>query len=228
MTTFQRARSEEQRDARRAAILDDRRRDAGRDAGGPARLNELARRVGLAKSNVLRYFESREAVLLELLDAAAGDWLADLEREPAPDGDAAARIEALAARRGAPRWRARPVLCDLVSAQAGGAGAQRLDRGGGPAQAGRDRAHPDPGRAGRPDRAGARTGAPRCELAGATMLTAGALWAHSCPSAAMLAAYEAEPELAAFRLDFADLLTELLAVLATGLVARGPGPPAAP
>ena len=31
-------------------------------------LNELSRRAGLAKSNVLRYFESREAVLLELLD----------------------------------------------------------------------------------------------------------------------------------------------------------------
>ncbi|MFT4053490.1 MAG: TetR family transcriptional regulator [Novosphingobium sp.] len=30
-------------------------------------LNELSRRVRLAKSNVLRYFESREAVLLELL-----------------------------------------------------------------------------------------------------------------------------------------------------------------
>ena len=33
-------------------------------------LNELSRRAGLAKSNVLRYFESREAVLLELLDSA--------------------------------------------------------------------------------------------------------------------------------------------------------------
>src|SRR5437773_10518415 len=39
-------------------------------------LNELSRRVGLAKSNVLRYFESREAVLLELLDLAWRDWLA--------------------------------------------------------------------------------------------------------------------------------------------------------
>src|SRR6185295_16951299 len=34
-------------------------------------LNELSRRVGLAKSNVLRYFDSREAVLLELLDSQA-------------------------------------------------------------------------------------------------------------------------------------------------------------
>src|SRR4051812_50004066 len=42
-------------------------------------LNELSRRVGLAKSNVLRYFESREAVLLELLDAAWREWLVALE-----------------------------------------------------------------------------------------------------------------------------------------------------
>src|SRR2546423_5724254 len=41
-------------------------------------LNELSRRVGLAKSNVLRYFESREAVLLELLDSAWRDWLSRL------------------------------------------------------------------------------------------------------------------------------------------------------
>lgn len=35
-------------------------------------LNELSRRAGLARSNVLRYSESREAILLELLDRGAG------------------------------------------------------------------------------------------------------------------------------------------------------------
>ena len=34
-------------------------------------------------------------------------------------------------------------------------------------------------------------------------MVTGALWAHAQPSAAMLAAYEADPSLAAFRLDFA-------------------------
>src|ERR1700742_2928047 len=38
-------------------------------------LNELSRRVGLAKSNVLRYFESREAVLLDLLGSQWQEWL---------------------------------------------------------------------------------------------------------------------------------------------------------
>ena len=42
-------------------------------------LNELSRRVGLAKSNVLRYFESREAVLLQLLDAELHEWAAQVD-----------------------------------------------------------------------------------------------------------------------------------------------------
>src|SRR2546430_7206322 len=75
---FRRARSDEQREIRRQAIL---RVAADMVATMPVAelsLNELSRRVGLAKSNVLRYFESREAVLLELLDSAWRDWLSRL------------------------------------------------------------------------------------------------------------------------------------------------------
>src|SRR5947209_16445245 len=83
-------------------------------------LNELSRRVGLAKSNVLRYFESREAVLLELLDSAWREWLAQLEEDlgSAVDADApvAVRGDQLAATVAA-SLAARPVLCDLISAQ---------------------------------------------------------------------------------------------------------------
>lgn len=75
-TPFRRARSEAQREQRRAAILAT---AAAMLADGvligDLSLNELARRVGLAKSNVLRYFESREAVLLTLLDREYGAWL---------------------------------------------------------------------------------------------------------------------------------------------------------
>jgi len=42
-------------------------------------LRELADRVGLAKSNVLRYFDSREAIFLEVLDDEFQAWLADLD-----------------------------------------------------------------------------------------------------------------------------------------------------
>ena len=70
-------------------------------------LRELADRVGLAKSNVLRYFDSREAIYLEVLDAEWTAWLDDL------DGlaDVAGEL--------APTLVERPLLCELISAMAG-------------------------------------------------------------------------------------------------------------
>jgi TetR/AcrR family transcriptional regulator len=71
LTEFQRARRPEQKTARRDAIL-----AAATelfDAEGPegAGLNAIAARAGFTKSNVYRYFESREAVLLSLFVAEA-------------------------------------------------------------------------------------------------------------------------------------------------------------
>ena len=93
--TFQRARSEEQREIRRRAILDTASAMLDEMPVAEVTLNELSRRVGLAKPNVLRYFESREAVLLELLDHFLQEWLAELAGELAagidekrPDGRA--------------------------------------------------------------------------------------------------------------------------------------------
>jgi Tetracyclin repressor-like, C-terminal domain len=59
------------------------------------------------------------------------------------------------------------------------------------------------------------------KLAGVTVMTAGALWPHTRPSAAMLAAYEADPELAAMRLDFTATMREVIEVMSAGLLARG-------
>ena len=47
-----------------------------------------------------------------------------------------------------------------------------------------------------------------------------AVWPHTQPSAAMLAAYAADPALAAMRLDFTGTLREVLEVLTAGLLAR--------
>ena len=118
---FQRARSAEQREVRRRAILDTAADMLAEMPVAEVTLNELSRRVGLAKSNVLRYFESREAVLLELLATAWGEWLADLpgdlDRAVDPAAPVTRRGDQVAAAVAA-SLAARPVLCDLLSAQA--------------------------------------------------------------------------------------------------------------
>jgi AcrR family transcriptional regulator len=222
MTTFQRARSEEQRAVRRRAILD---AASGMLAEMPVAqvtLNELSRRAGLAKSNVLRYFESREAVLLELLDSAWQEWLTGLEADLGGVIDAAAppaeRTDQLAAALAA-SLAARPVLCDLLSAQ----GAV-LERNVSPQVAATYKraaladvtrlgrlVHPYLGELGEQDTE---------RLAAGAVLVAGALWAHAQPSAAVLAAYEADPALAVMRTDFTPTLREVLEVLIAGLLAR--------
>ena len=53
-----------------------------------------------------------------------------------------------------------------------------------------------------------------------TLLMAMSAWQCSRPSDAMLAVYASDPELAAMRLDFTDLVRRATAVTATGLLAR--------
>jgi AcrR family transcriptional regulator len=120
--TFQRARSEEQRAIRRRAILDTAASMLDEMPVADVSLNELSRRVGLAKSNVLRYFESREAVLLELLDDFLQSWLPELADELAAGivADAAPEVRAGQLADVLSRSLAgRVVLCDLFGAQGG-------------------------------------------------------------------------------------------------------------
>ena len=51
------------------------------------------------------------------------------------------------------------------------------------------------------------------------MLT-GAVWTHSHPSAAISAVYEADPSIAAFRIEFAPALREALQTVLTGVLPR--------
>jgi hypothetical protein len=57
-------------------------------------------------------------------------------------------------------------------------------------------------------------------FAAAAIMVTGAVWTHARPSAAMLAAYEAEPDLASMRLYLPDALRQVLEVLIAGLLAR--------
>lgn len=120
--TFQRARNEEQREIRRRAILDTAAAMLGEMPVADVSLNELSRRVGLAKSNVLRYFESREAVLLELLDHFLERWLTGVADELAAGVEATAATEVRARQVADVLSRSlaeRAVLCDLFGAQGG-------------------------------------------------------------------------------------------------------------
>ena len=76
--TWQRARRPEQKQERREAIL----RAASEllDAEGlhGTGLNAIARIAGISKPNIYRYFESREAILLQLLLEDHGAWVDDL------------------------------------------------------------------------------------------------------------------------------------------------------
>ncbi|HEY4005164.1 MAG TPA: TetR family transcriptional regulator [Pseudonocardia sp.] len=78
---FRRARRPEQVEARRTAILDAAVVMLRERPVADISLRELSERVGLAKSNVLRYFDSREAIFLEVLDRSWTAWLDGLAKE---------------------------------------------------------------------------------------------------------------------------------------------------
>jgi AcrR family transcriptional regulator len=218
--TFQRARSEEQREIRRQAILDTAAAMLDEMPVADVSLNELSRRVGLAKSNVLRYFESREAVLLELLAGALRTWLAEVADEAAsidPQLPAGERGDLLAAVLSRTLAR-RTVLCDLVNAQAGVlehnvsvevvVGYKRSALASLVAMVDLVRQHvPELG-----DNARAV-----CLM---TVIMAGSLSAYARPAASSIAACEADPTLLALQLDLASTLEDTVATLITGALAR--------
>jgi AcrR family transcriptional regulator len=111
-TSFQRARHPEQVEARRAAILATARELLAERGVADISLRELADRIGLAKSNVLRYFDSREAIFLEVLDQEWTAWLDAVETELAAGRETAERVAEVLAR----TLDGRDLLCELVAA----------------------------------------------------------------------------------------------------------------
>jgi AcrR family transcriptional regulator len=110
MPTYQRARRPEQKEERRAAILDAARALARDRPVRDITLTDIAAEVGMAKSAVLRYFETREEVYLHLL---AEEWQSyvvaaeeRLRKAPATPAGVAGAIAATYAER--------PLFCDLT------------------------------------------------------------------------------------------------------------------
>jgi AcrR family transcriptional regulator len=215
---FQRARTDEQRTERRRQILDAAAAMLAEMPVAALSLSALSRQVCLAKANVLRYFDSREAVLLELLEAQLADWIAELERAAVPgSGTARERGDRLAGLF-ASSLADRPVLCDLISAQATvlehnistetairhkhamlrflqtlvQLTAQHLPELGDDARA----------------------------LVETMLLMAVAAWPCSRPPQALLAAYASDPSLVVLRVDFTNTVRRAGEVAAAGLLAR--------
>src|SRR6476661_663425 len=110
--------------ARRSAIMTSAREMLVEKNVADISLREPSDRVGLAKSNVLRYFDSREAIFLEILDENWRTWLDQVDAElrdlhqqpqqqpgPYATETAVARTIALSLTRN-------PLLCELISTMA--------------------------------------------------------------------------------------------------------------
>jgi AcrR family transcriptional regulator len=222
VTTFQRARSEEQREARRRAILDAAAAMLDEMPVADVTLNELSRRVGLAKSNVLRYFDSREGVLLELLDAFLQDWFAEVSAALAEDVDERRTVAQQAERLAEVLARTlarRRVLCGLVGAQGAvlehNVSVEVVVRHKRIALA-RLAVAADLLRRHLPE-----LGDEAERLLFHILVLAGALAPYSSPPAGVRAAYELEPALAVLHLDLQDSLRSAIRTLLLGALPRG-------
>ncbi|TRW99325.1 TetR/AcrR family transcriptional regulator [Paracoccus sp. M683] len=218
---FQRARNDEQREQRRQLILAKAAEMLAEMPVAELSLNELSRQVGLAKSNVLRYFETREAILLELLSAELKSWAGVLDDLPVTAGGTQRqRIDHLASMV-TDSLTARPLLCDLASAQAA-----VLERNVSmtvvlshklAVRAVVERVA-DTFRRHLPE----LTREDALQAISVVLLMTAAAWPHSTPTQAVLDAYKAEPRLAELHLGFADYVRGTLEVFLSGILARKP------
>lgn len=176
-------------------------------------LGDIARRVGLAKSNLLRYFESREDIFLRLLLREWDEWRigasAQLRNGSAtPEGVAAAIARTLAER---------PLFCDLISEMSSvlernvsapavrAFKAQSLDQVDGLGAVVADQLdHLDVDQA-------------RETVAAALIITAG-LWPLANPAPHITAMLAEVPELTRAHVEFEARLQQLLGVLITGFL----------
>ncbi|MFC7386019.1 TetR/AcrR family transcriptional regulator [Sphaerisporangium rhizosphaerae] len=211
---FQRARRPEHRELRRQEILDAAEALLAEMPAEEISLRELGRRLGVSKTHVVRYFESREGVFLGLLNRLLLSWLdalADEWPEPPcePDRVMRAWADSLAAR---------PVLCQLWSLLPSvlernvSADTVRiyklvdLERRTRLAQLVRDRVP-------------ALTADDALTLTRYAVVSLVGLWPFSNPTPTVVEA-TADPRLAGSRVDFATMYGEILQTTLAGLLTR--------
>jgi AcrR family transcriptional regulator len=111
MVDFQRARQPEQKDYRRAMIVQATADLIAEGCLPDLSLNSIAQRAGLSKANIYRYFESREAILLHLFCDDLRSYTLEIEQNLA---DLATEDEIMIAQALTSAFLARPRLCQLL------------------------------------------------------------------------------------------------------------------
>jgi AcrR family transcriptional regulator len=228
--TFQRARRPEQKQQRQEAILEAARQLALRHGVRNVSLTDIAEQVGIHKSALLRYFETREQIFLELTAQAWPDWARGVHAgldsvSPGPAG--AAGPASLVADVLARSFADRPLLCDLIPHTA-----LNLERHVS-VEAVRRYKLTSLGAIGDAVRAVHRvlpelTDTECTEFVSAMATLAGALWQIANPPEPLAQLYATDPELAHACVDLAPRLKRTASILLAGLVpsrnAAVPGP----
>ena len=210
---WQRARSPEQKEERRTSILKAAAKLLDADGIDGTGINAIAREAGLSKPNLYRYFESREAILLDLLLNEHRKWVRAFSKKLKPlagSSDTHAIADAFAA-----SMSGRKRYCILVGALATvlehNVGFDtvldfktELNEANNEVVADFQQAVPDLDEA-------------RASLTLATLLMAAAgIWPH-CHPAPVVKEVLRRPEFESFRFDFESMIRECAAALLRGM-----------
>lgn len=221
---FQRARGPEAKQHRRRAILDAAAQLARQRGVRAVTLTDIADAVGMHKSAMLRYFETREQIFLILTGEGWQEWANVLHEqlEPRPDQETDAERAAVIARVMARTLRQRPLLCDLL-AQA----PLNLERN----------VSLDSLRTSKREMVGQvlRIGdlirrllpldeARALNVVATATSMAGALWQMAALDTPLRELYESDPELRCAVVDVEEQLADILTGLMTGYLALGQPP----
>ncbi|HEX4813307.1 MAG TPA: TetR family transcriptional regulator [Nonomuraea sp.] len=209
-SAFLRARRPEHKQQRREAILRAARELAAASGVRNVSLGAVAEAVGLAKSNIVRYFGTREEIYLHLATEEGLRWAeavgARLRTATGPAEVVATLAETLAER---------PLLCDLL-----GHASTSLEHNVSveSARAYKRAAHAESAAVGR--QIAERTDLTEsegAELAAAAIAFAGLLHPIANPPPTIVRLYAEDPDLAAACPEFTPTLVRMLSALAAGL-----------
>ncbi|MFF4434446.1 TetR family transcriptional regulator [Streptomyces sp. NPDC001513] len=218
-TDFQRARSPQAKQQREAAILDAARALAAEHGIRQVTLTDISKAVGMHKSALLRYFETREEIFLRLTAAGWQEWAPVLCSEigRVADGDAAGVAAAFAR-----TLAARGMFCDLL-AQA----PMNLERNVSVAAVREFKlttlaAVASAVTAVR-ERLPELTEADGVDLIAAATSMAGTFWNIATPGPEVAALYRSDPRLAHAIVDVEPRLARILSAMLEGITARRRG-----